>query len=54
MMDWLLENLNYDMILSKDGDEAIEMYKMSMESGRPINNVIMNLTIPGAWGKGRN
>ncbi|MCP4682122.1 MAG: response regulator [Desulfobacterales bacterium] len=46
----MLSLMSYEVICVKDGDEAIEMYKTAIESGRPINAVIMDLTIPGGMG----
>jgi CheY-like chemotaxis protein len=46
----MLRNLKYDFEPAKDGSEAIEKYKRAMESGKPFDAVIMDLTVPGGMG----
>ncbi len=46
----MLSSLGYGITTSIDGVEAIEMYKNSMESEKPYDAVIMDLTIPGGMG----
>ncbi|MCL7488891.1 MAG: ATP-binding protein [Desulfobulbaceae bacterium] len=46
----LLEYLGYDVETAKEGQEAIEMFKLSSEIGRPYDAVIMDLTVPGGMG----
>lgn len=46
----ILEQMGYEVALSRDGVEAIELYKKAMESHRPFEVVIMDLTIPGGMG----
>lgn len=46
----MLGHLGYKVELSKDGVEAIELYKRAMLSGEPFDAVIMDLTIPGGMG----
>ena len=36
--------------VASDGDEAIEIYKKAMDSGKPFDVVILDLTIPGGMG----
>lgn len=50
MVGEMLEMLGYDADFAKDGDEAIALYKKNMESGKPYDAVILDLTIPGAMG----
>ena len=45
-----LRKLKYKVEIVKDGTEAIEMYKEAMESDKPFDAVIMDLTIPGGMG----
>ncbi|MFC2038710.1 PAS domain S-box protein, partial [Chloroflexota bacterium] len=45
-----LTRMGYEVELSGDGDEAIELYTRAMESGQPFDAVIMDLTIPGGMG----
>jgi nitrogen-specific signal transduction histidine kinase/CheY-like chemotaxis protein len=46
----LLSHLGYEVDLAVDGKEAIDLYRKSMESGKPYDVVIMDLTIPGGMG----
>ncbi|HWP49288.1 MAG TPA: GAF domain-containing protein [Candidatus Limnocylindrales bacterium] len=46
----ILEQMGYEVALSRDGVEAIELYKKAMESHQPFEVVIMDLTIPGGMG----
>ncbi len=46
----ILMQLGHEVILSGDGEEALEKYQEAMDSGKPIDLVIMDLTIPGGMG----
>ena len=46
----ILNRLGYDASFSKDGAQAIKMYKNAMESGNPFDAVILDLTIRGGMG----
>lgn len=46
----ILKYIGYEAEAAKDGAEAIELYRKGMESGRPFDAVIMDLTIPGGMG----
>lgn len=46
----MLEKMGYSAVRVRDGDEAVRAYKEAMESGRPFDCVIMDLTIPGGPG----
>ena len=46
----MLTHLGYEVTTCATGDEAVELYKKSMESGHPFLTVIMDLTIPGGLG----
>ncbi len=50
LAELMLDKIGYDVEISKDGYEAIEMYKKSMEVGKPFDAIIMDLTIPGGMG----
>jgi CheY-like chemotaxis protein len=41
----MLRFLGYEVDLARDGAEAIELYKVAMESGRPFDAVVLDLTI---------
>jgi PAS domain S-box-containing protein len=45
-----LEKLGYEVMLAKDGVEAIESFSQAKESGEPFVAVILDLTIPGGMG----
>ncbi len=45
-----LKRLGYEAETAEDGSAAIELYKRAMESGKPFDAVIMDLTIPGTIG----
>lgn len=42
--------LGYETLLSKNGDECIELYSQLMKQGNPPDLIIMDLTIPGGKG----
>lgn len=46
----MLKHLGYIVELSKDGQEAIQLYKEARLSKAPFDVVIMDLTIPGGMG----
>ncbi|MDY6836500.1 MAG: ATP-binding protein [Thermodesulfobacteriota bacterium] len=46
----MMNRLGYDVVFSRDGAEAVEMYKKAMDSGQPFDAVILDLTIRGGMG----
>jgi PAS domain S-box-containing protein len=46
----VLAHFGYEADFAGDGLEAVEAYRRAMDSGRPFNAVIMDLTIPGGMG----
>jgi CheY-like chemotaxis protein len=47
----MLKHIGYeDVEFAADGAEAVRRYKEAMESGRPFNVVILDLTVPGGMG----
>ncbi|MGB0415949.1 MAG: response regulator [Coraliomargarita sp.] len=42
--------LGYEVTLTSDGEEAIEVYKDAKESGNPFAAVVFDLTVPGGMG----
>ena len=46
----MLEQLGHEVVLAKNGDEAIKLYKKYYKNGRNIDIIIMDLTIPGGMG----
>jgi CheY-like chemotaxis protein len=50
MVGRVLEKLGYEPEFAEDGAEAIDKYKGAIESGKPYDAVILDLTIPGGMG----
>jgi CheY-like chemotaxis protein len=46
----MLVYLGYDVVLVKDGKEAVSLYKTQLDQGERFHVVIMDLTIPGGMG----
>jgi two-component system, cell cycle sensor histidine kinase and response regulator CckA len=46
----MLVYLGYDVVLVKDGKEAVSLYKTKLSRGERFHIVIMDLTIPGGMG----
>jgi len=46
----MLTMLDHEALEAKDGREAIELYKRELAAGRPVDLIIMDLTIPGGMG----
>jgi two-component system, cell cycle sensor histidine kinase and response regulator CckA len=46
----ILKTAGYEVEYSKDGNEAIECYLKAVESGRPFDVVILDVTVPGGVG----
>ena len=46
----MLTRLGHDVLVSKNGEEAIEFYEEAMNVNNKFNLVIMDLTIPGGMG----
>lgn len=46
----VLDHFGFEAEFAGDGVEAIEVYRRAIESGRPFDAVIMDLTIPGGMG----
>ena len=42
--------LGYEVTLTRDGEEAIEVYKSAKEAGAPFAAVVFDLTVPGGMG----
>ncbi|MFC1476471.1 PAS domain S-box protein [Fibrobacterota bacterium] len=45
-----LDLLGYEVIVTQNGDEAVQAYKKELESGAKFDAVILDLTIPGGKG----
>ncbi|MDX1776407.1 MAG: PAS domain S-box protein [Desulfobulbales bacterium] len=46
----MLENLGYDVVLAKDGEEAVTLFQAAKVNGRPFAAVLMDITVPGGMG----
>lgn len=46
----LLQRLGFEVEYAKDGSEAVDLYKQAMNSDKPFDVVIMDLTVPGGMG----
>ncbi len=46
----MLKIIGFSVETAIDGKKTIEMYKKSMDEGKPFDIVIMDLTIPGGMG----
>ncbi len=45
-----LTTLGYDVTLSRNGGQAVELFTRALEQNQPFNLVILDLTIPGGMG----
>jgi PAS domain S-box-containing protein len=50
MAEEMLSRLGHEVVLAKDGYEAVRLYRESLETDKPIDLAIMDLTIPGGMG----
>lgn len=46
----IISMLGYEVEFSRNGTEAIELYKKAKESGNPFDAVVFDLTVPGGMG----
>jgi CheY-like chemotaxis protein len=46
----MLSSIGYDVVLAREGSESIAMYKEALQSGKPFDAIILDLTIPGGIG----
>ncbi len=46
----MLLSLGHEVVLAADGEEAVKLYQESMDAGKLIDLLIMDLTIPGGMG----
>ena len=46
----ILKELEFDVTACADGKEALQLYRSSMEEGKPFSAAILDMTIPGGWG----
>ncbi len=50
LVEKMLGHLGHEAIMTKDGKEAIAVFKEHLQSDQPIDMIIMDLTIPGGMG----
>lgn len=46
----ILKRTGYDVLLAEDGVRAIDLFKESLDAGKVVDLIIMDLTIPGGMG----
>jgi two-component system, cell cycle sensor histidine kinase and response regulator CckA len=51
IMDMMVKSMTDGVELAKNGDEAIELYKMRKNSNKPFDIVIIDLIVPGGTGE---
>jgi two-component system cell cycle sensor histidine kinase/response regulator CckA len=47
VMKSMLQQLDYEVLAARDGQEMLAMYEQAAEFGKPVDVVILDLTIPG-------
>jgi len=50
MLSNMLSDGGYEVVVTRDGEEAVERYAKAKESGQPFDAVILDITIPGGMG----
>ncbi len=50
LVEQMLSPFGYDVALAQDGTEAVELYRSAMESGKPFDAVILDLTVKSGMG----
>ncbi len=50
LLNRMLTGAGYEVVQTKNGAEAIQQYREAKESGKPIDAVILDLTVPGGMG----
>jgi len=46
----ILARSNCDVVEAREGSEAVRLYKMAKDEGRPFDAVVMDVTVPGGMG----
>ncbi len=50
MTQAMLGQMGYEVVLARNGDEAVQLYREALSGDRPIDIILMDLTIPGGMG----
>ncbi|RJX35963.1 MAG: PAS domain S-box protein [Desulfurivibrio sp.] len=50
VMHTMLQQLGFEVLAARDGQEMLAVYRQAVEEGRPVDVVILDLTIPGGMG----
>jgi len=50
VMGTMLNQLGYEVLVARDGQEMLTIYQQADESAKPVDVVILDLTIPGGMG----
>lgn len=46
----MLEQMGYEVVLARDGEEALLIFKEDQKASRLFDAVVMDLTVPGGMG----
>jgi DNA-binding NtrC family response regulator len=46
----MLERIGFEVVTTQDGDETVEIYRQSLDTGKLFDLVILDLTVPGGKG----
>lgn len=47
LISHVIERLGYEVFLAKDGQEALTIHRQQIEAGKPLDIIILDLTVPG-------
>ncbi len=50
ILELMLRSLGYSVISTRNGSEAIDVFRAERQAGRPIEAIILDLTVPGGMG----
>jgi PAS domain S-box-containing protein len=50
VMQTMLRQLGFEVLAARDGQEMLAMYRQAAEAGKPVDVVVLDLTIPGGMG----
>jgi DNA-binding NtrC family response regulator len=50
ILEIVLERMGFDPIMAADGSAAMREFNAAREAGRPVNLIVLDLTIPGGMG----
>lgn len=50
VLEYGLKKVGYQVSASHDGEEALKLFNQALESGRPVDLAILDITVPGGMG----